>query len=951
VFAGIHSGPVLMAITRRFFDWHSPALPQIVSWLCGAATGEPGGVIDLSETLMVFPGRYAGRRFLELLTAATGGHNDPPDVITPEELPERLYEAQRPFATDVTQQLVWAEALRGLSHKSLESLLRNIPDEADSVRWLALGRVISSHHSELAADGLDFGDVAARGATLPGFEEQDRWGALREAQVRYLSILDGLGLWDKQTARLFAIKHRECRTTRRILLIGTVDLNQALRKMLDLVADRVTACIHAPEELAERFDEHGCLRPESWETQSIDLDSRQVRVVDGPAEQAREAVYQVADFGGRYSAEEVLIGVADEKLVPRLRTQFAECGIATRPVVERKVLESGPARLLEAVADLLESDRTSQFATLARHPDIADWLAQEGLTGEWLAQLDEYAANHLQPQLGEWLGDWKEWNLVKEAHGLVRRLLQPLRVPPRSLSQWRTLLIDLLRNVYRGVEFRADDPAARITLAAIRKISDALDELAQVPDSLSAAFSAVDAIRLLLDAVSSAVIPPRPVAEAIEILGWLELPLHPAPAVVVTTFNEGFVPSSLNGDLFLPNNLRQKLGVLDNRRRYARDGYALSSLLHSRKEVRLIVGRRDDNNDPLKPSRLLFAADPETIARRVQEFYGDQRDSGPTRPRLPRRLSAQRTEPAFIIPRPLPRDIAEPLVSVTSFKSFLTCPYRYYLGYGLKLKSVSDADVELDALGFGNLLHDVLKAFGESKLKDSSDPKRIQKFLDGELDALVKERLGTQLFPAVQIQIEQLRRRIAAFVPRQVELQALGWRIQHVEVSSPEGGVEFPLGDGRAIRLTGRIDRVDYNAKLGEWMLLDYKSTSDGKTPDQTHRRARSREWIDLQLPLYRHIAAEFDVSGTVRLGYFLLPDNSSRSRVELAGWTEEELDSADSLARDIGRRILAGEFWPPTELSGDAANWDSYTDICQTGCFDAEVLVTATQEEHDDAE
>ena len=43
---------------------------------------------------------------------------------------------------------------------------------------------------------------------------------LAELERRYLRLLDGLKVWDKQTARLFAIEHRECSTERRIVLVG-----------------------------------------------------------------------------------------------------------------------------------------------------------------------------------------------------------------------------------------------------------------------------------------------------------------------------------------------------------------------------------------------------------------------------------------------------------------------------------------------------------------------------------------------------------------------------------------------------------------------------------------------------------------------------------------------------------------------------------------------------------
>ena len=50
-----------------------------------------------------------------------------------------------------------------------------------------------------------------------------------------------------------------------------------LRQMLDQVAERVTALVFAPPEWADRFDEHGCLLPDVWETAPLP-----VRTAAGP---------------------------------------------------------------------------------------------------------------------------------------------------------------------------------------------------------------------------------------------------------------------------------------------------------------------------------------------------------------------------------------------------------------------------------------------------------------------------------------------------------------------------------------------------------------------------------------------------------------------------------------------------------------------------------------------
>ena len=166
---------------------------------------------------------------------------------------------------------------------------------------MSLGGLLQRQHRELAADALNFAEVARRGREVASFQEFDRWKFLSTVQDRYLAILDQLELWDLQTARLFAIEHRECRTDKDIVLVATTDMNMATRRMLDQVADRVTALVHADESLTDRFDEHGCLVPDAWQDAQIDLETRQMRVVQGPAEQADAVVGNDCQLPGTIS--------------------------------------------------------------------------------------------------------------------------------------------------------------------------------------------------------------------------------------------------------------------------------------------------------------------------------------------------------------------------------------------------------------------------------------------------------------------------------------------------------------------------------------------------------------------------------------------------------------------------------------------------------------------------
>ena len=68
-------------------------------------------------------------------------------------------------------------------------------------------------------------------------------------------------------------------------------------------------------------------------------------------------------------------------------------------------------------------------------------------------------------------------------------------------------------------------------------------------------------------------------------------------------------------------------------------------------------------------------------------------------------------------------------LSVTDFKRYLACPYRFFLNRVLRLESVSDEPLELDGAAFGNRMHEVFEHFGHSDVVTSTSAQEIEDFL------------------------------------------------------------------------------------------------------------------------------------------------------------------------------------------------------------------------------
>ena len=311
-----------------------------------------------------------------------------------------------------------------------------------------------------------------------------------------------------------------------------------------------------------------------------------------------------------------------------------------------------------------------------RHPSIHEWLLTKAIPGDWLSEMDRHQGEHISRALGSrWQGEGWSREAVQKVYGTLRFCAAACRPigPTRFCRSWRWFS--------GGNRSAGEVEPDRTVLIVYDQIREALVEQHAVPAALTPAVAGLDAVRLVLKQIEGGNVPPLPDAGAMELLGWLELPLDDAPAVVVTGFNEGRVPASLNSDVFLPNQLRRELGIVDNDRRYARDAYALSVLAASRKELRLIAGRRERRRraDVAQPA-FVHLRRPRKVARRVTTFFDDKK-----RPRRPRidagRLRAGSGKVALRAAEAPAIEEKIQSMRVTEFKDYIACPYRYYLGH------------------------------------------------------------------------------------------------------------------------------------------------------------------------------------------------------------------------------------------------------------------------------
>ncbi len=944
-----------------WLGWSSPALPAAATRLVADAARD--GVADLRGAIAVVPGGRAGRRLKELLVEvaeARGVRLVPPEVVTAGRLPELLFEPVRPVADPATCRLAWIRALRDAPTDRLARIWSRVEDLSTADAWAALAKDVQALHHEVAAGGHRFVDVArVCGDPASGLTGDDspRWRILSDLQHAYADLLRGRRLADPDLARIEAIEENRVRTDREVWLVCVPELPTVALRMLVRIAERVRPLVHAPDDASDRFGPFGTVLAESWRGVAVDLDETTLLVVDGPSEQADSTAAILAEHAHALSAQDVSVGVPDESVTPWLAESLGAAGVAVRAAAGRRIEDTAPWRVLAGVADFVEGRRYDRFAALVRHPDVDAWLRR---SFEWERRAQERARAQGEPGPGEgaWLGAMDRWYAVHLPATMPERggrptvslgrdgtdapavgdllehvdehLLVELSDAPetRPIRGWAPPVLALLRTLYRSEDLDHANRAHRGLARALGMIGDAVRAFDTVPADLDIAVSASTAIRMMLQQAAGGAIPSDTEHDAVELLGWLEMHADDARMKVVTGVNEPSLPRAVRGDTFLPDALRTKLGLVDDATRYARDLYRLHAMVEGDERVVLVTARRNGRGDPLRPSRLLFAADEGTVARRIRRIHDRAAEGTATGSAFVPGHPAAPIEPArsaFPVPpvRTLVPGHVLDALSVTEFAGLIADPYRFALRKYLRVEAVRDDAREMDPLLFGTFAHSVLQSFGRGDANDSDDVERVRRWLDDRLDTEFRERFVSRRqrpHVSVQLQLEQLRARLHAFADVHVARVRAGWRVVGVERSAPEGGVPLDV-DGVPVRVTGTIDRIERNIDTGAWAVFDYKTSARATRPEKQH--LKGERWVDLQLPLYRWLVPrlgggveEGPLPGAdepVDVGYITLPRDTSDTAALVAGWSQPDFDAALDAARDAVRAARANGFtWDP---------------------------------------
>lgn len=823
------------------------------------------------------------------------------------------------IASSLEQLTAWVQVLSNAPRRKYSALVPPAVKLTAPEDWVGVAARLNSVCDILGEAGLNPGsDELLESAP----QDATRWKEFAGLHAAYLSVLAKNSLVAANALRCQRAESGEVPPgIDRIVVALVPDLPPIVSSWLTRARERGVSVdtLSWDCNLSDaQFDEWG--RPDTrwWTTHRVPVPSEVIL----PRNSVREEAAALVEFAARGNNSSFSLIAADNDSANALAAEVAARQAQPYLPEGKPLSQTEAATVLAAWEEFNASHSLRRFRSLLQLPTFVRYFAlQSGLTNhESAAACDQICAL----KLCQTVESVSEWSRAGHKRRPEDETLYKFVAGIENLLAAKLSGGALLAELYRGESLDDRISSELETLVEALEDGEGSALILNQPEAMRAALRRrrLENGRVFLPANDGDV----------EIRGWLEAPWSDAAILCLSGCREGSLPSGTYEDAFLPDSLRAKLGLASDASRYARDAYLLSCLLHHYGPAHLRLGysRFGPDGEPNRPSRLLFGCDDAELPARVQKIF---------QPSTVRNRSAK--APSVW---KLHLDRPEPVTSirVTGFKHYLECPLRFYLSQVRRLQPFDPDTREINAADYGTLMHRVLENFHKKGPAQSTDEQAIAGWLDQELDRTIAWHFGRHPSPVIRVQAESMRVRLRYFSVLQAAERRDGWQIIESEYAvRKEDG--FTIGP---LVLSGTMDRVERHENKG-LRILDYKTFANEKSPEETHfgpardaddlpeasimrqdARGRNvdRSWIDLQLPLYRRLAAKIwpqESPEKIQTGYLLLPGDPDDTQISLLDIDVATQDQAEACAEAVAERIAAGVFWPPASK----VKYDNFAD------------------------
>lgn len=212
-------------------------------------------------------------------------------------------------------------------------------------------------------------------------------------------------------------------------------------------------------------------------------------------------------------------------------------------------------------------------------------------------------------------------------------------------------------------------------------------------------------------------------------------------------------------------------------------------------------------------------------------------------------------------------------LSATALESFAKCPFLFFSRHILKLDEDPIETEDVDARRRGSLLHRAVEKLLSQYPDFPSAPDLRDQALSQVLEEVFEEQDVQGVFWEAERNQWRGNARIRGLLEDWLDFEAQRPR------TLPKHALEWSFGGGppdppalvlrhqeKEARLRGRVDRIDFDPKTGDFAVFDYKSSAPTNPIPQMKAR------VQLQLPLYLLATQRLHESSGRPLGAAYLP-------------------------------------------------------------------------------
>ena len=355
----------------------------------------------------------------------------------------------------------------------------------------------------------------------------------------------------------------------------------------------------------------------------------------------------------------------------------------------------------------------------------------------------------------------------------------------------------------------------------------------------------------------------------LQIMGLLESRVLDFETIILTSVNEGFLPSGRSDNSFIPLDIKMEKNLPSYREKEAIFSYHFFRLLHRSKRIYLIYNNITDDFGSGEPSRFIKQLE---IAKKLGYLNQVTLEKSIFQPQLVQNLlELKKVDKSEAVIAKM-REKAERGFSPTSFTTYIRNPLDYYKRYVLEIAEHEKMEETMAANTFGTVIHDSLEALYRpylDKFLEPSDLEDMVKKVAQEVEFQWSQTYSPRASRTGKnyLSFEMAKEFILKFIRQEKAEINKGARIKVLALEKPVSCVHRASGIDFEIRLRGTIDRID--EVNGVRRIVDYKTgkvaTSDMNIRDWEKLISEEKYSKAFQVLMYAYMYAADD-SGTIRL-------------------------------------------------------------------------------------